>query len=61
MYRKCDERKLCMYNIYGTNQSACIFTTKWFSQPNGFHDYCISEYTGIFFKRKTFSKIAPLE
>ena len=23
-----------MYNVYGTNKSARIFTTKWFSQPN---------------------------
>ena len=34
MYRKYEEREVCMYNIYGTNQSAHIFTTKWFSQPN---------------------------
>ena len=56
MYRQFEEREVCMFNIYSTNQSARIFKTKFFSRPNSFHDYCISEYTGNIFKRKTFSK-----
>ena len=59
MYRQFEEIDICMYNIYSNNKFARKFTTKWFSQYNGFHHYRISEYTGNFFKRKTVSKSAP--
>ena len=49
MYRQYGDIKVCMYNIYGTNQSTCIFTTKWFSRPNSFHNYHVSECTGNLF------------
>ena len=50
MYRQYEDRKVCMYNIYGTNQSTHIFNTKWFSQLLQFKIH-----------RKTFPKSAPLE
>ena len=56
MYRKCEEREVCMYNIYGTNQYARISTTKWFSRPNGFHDYRTLECTGKYYQKKNIFK-----
>ena len=56
MYRKCEEREVCMYSIYGNNKSEPIFTTKRFSRPNGFHYYCISEDMGNVFQKIFFQK-----
>ena len=56
MYRQCEVREVCMYNIYSNNHSAHIFTTYWFLRSNGFHDYCTSEYTGKHFQKKKFQK-----
>ena len=47
-----------MYNIYGTNQSTSIFRTNWFSRPNGFQDYRISEKTGKYLQKKALKKSA---
>ena len=45
MYRQCEERKVHLYNIYGTNQSTRILKIKWF------HEYRISKYLGKHFQK----------
>ena len=55
MYIQCEEIKVCMYNIYSTDQSACILTTSCFSRSNGFM-IILFQNTPEKFKIKQFQK-----